>query len=80
MSEGMLMLDYFSDDVIVLPGDTVVTSGSGGSMPVGLVIGVVGDVHNHITGVGRYATVIPIRSIDLTIADVFIIVSYDRIG
>ena len=76
MSEGLLLLDHFDDDHIVLPGDTIVTSGAGGILPVGLVIGEVVEVNRHSTGVGRYATVAPMRAIDLTIADVFIVISF----
>ena len=79
-SEGLLMLDYFDDDHIVLPGDTVVTSGRGGVFPVGLVIGEVTEVIRHSTGVGRYAKVKPMRTIDVTISDVFIIISFDTTG
>ncbi|MCL2045782.1 MAG: rod shape-determining protein MreC [Oscillospiraceae bacterium] len=80
MSEGLLLLDHFDDDRIVLPGDTVITSGSGGIFPVGLVIGEVIDVLRHSTGVGRYATVRPMRAIDMTIVDVYIVVSFDATG
>ena len=39
MRNGLLMLDYFDDELIVLAGDTVFTSGDGGVFPPWLVIG-----------------------------------------
>ena len=80
MSQGLLVIDYFDDDHIVLPGDTVTTSGAGKVFPMGLVIGEVVEVLRHSTGVGRYATVKPMRTIDITIADVYIIISFDSTG
>jgi len=77
MSQGLLMLDHLEDERIILPGDTVVTSGAGGVLPVGLVIGEVKEVLRHSTGVGRYATVTPTRAIDISIIDVYIITSFD---
>ena len=80
MSSGLLILDHLSDDIIVLPGDSVVTSSAGGVFPVGLVIGEVVEVLRHDTGVGRYAIVRPIRDIDVTIKKVLVITSYDITG
>ena len=77
MSSGLVMLDHISEDLIVLPGDSVVTSSAGGVFPVGLVIGEVVEVHRHSTGVGRYATVIPMRAIDNSIVNVYVITSFD---
>ena len=80
MSSGLLILDNFSDDLIVLPGDSVVTSGAGNVFPVGLVIGEVVEVLRHDTGVGSYATVRPMRAIDSTISNVYVITSFDITG
>jgi len=76
MRSGLLMLDNFDDELIVLPGDSVVTSGVGGVFPAGLVIGEVVEVFRHNTGVGRYATVKPMRDID-TISYVFVITNFE---
>ena len=80
MHSGLLMLDYISDDIIVIPGDSVVTSGIGGVFPVDLVIGEVEEVHRHSTGIGRYATIRPMRTIDISIVNVYVITSFDIIG
>jgi rod shape-determining protein MreC len=70
------MLDHIDDDQIVLPGDTVVTSGVGEVFPAGLIVGEVIEVLRHNTGVGRYATVRPTRVID-AISEVFIITGFE---
>lgn len=75
MRAGYLMLDSFDDDLIVLSGDTVFTSGMGGVFPRGLVVGEVVDVLMHPTGVGRYATVRPMREIE-TLQHVFVITDF----
>jgi len=80
MNSGLLMLDYLDEDIIVLPGDSVVTSGNGGILPVGLVIGEVVEVLRHDTGIGRYAIIKPMRVIDDSIVDVYVITSFDTSG
>ena len=80
MTSGLIMIDHIGDDLIVLPGDLVVTSGAGAVFPVGLVVGEVLEVHRHSTGVGRYATVSPMRAIDTSITNVYIITSFDIMG
>jgi len=77
MNSGQLMLDHLGEDIIVLPGDSVVTSGAGGVFPLGLVIGEVVEVQRHSTGIGRYAIVKPMRAIDRSILDVYVITSFD---
>jgi rod shape-determining protein MreC len=76
MREGLLMLDHLKEDLTVLPGDTVVTSGQSGMLPPGLVIGEVVEVLRHSTGVGRYATVKPLRDVT-TIPRVYIITGFE---
>ena len=80
MNSGLLMIDHLSEDLVVLPGDSVVTSSSAGLFPIGLVIGEVVEVLRHDTGVGRYATVSPVRTIDNTLSDVYVITSFDIYG
>jgi rod shape-determining protein MreC len=72
---GLLVLDYIDDDMIVMVGDSVVTSGLGGVFPPGLVVGEVTAVLRHSSGIGRYATVEPIREIN-TVAHVFVITGF----
>jgi rod shape-determining protein MreC len=80
MSSGLLRLDYFDEDLILLPDDPVVTSGFGHVFPVGLVIGKVDEVFMHENGIGRYATVRPMRDIDNSIENVYVITSFDITG
>jgi len=76
MRNGLLMLDNIDEDLVILPGDSVVTSGVGDLLPAGLIIGEVVEVYRHDTGVGRYATVKPMRDV-ITISHVFIITGFE---
>ena len=76
MRSGLLMVDVFDDELIILNGDSVMTSGAGGVFPAGLFVGEVVEVHRHATGVGRYATVKPLLDLD-TITHVFVITDFD---
>ena len=75
MRSGLLMLDHIDDNLVVMVGDRVVTSGIGGVFPQGLVVGEVAEVLWHSTGIGRYAIVEPIREIN-SIANVFVITGF----
>jgi len=77
MHSGLLMLDIIDDKLAILPGDSVVTSGLGGVFPAGLVVGEVIEVFRHDTGIGRYATVKPMRDVD-TISYVFVITDFEN--
>jgi len=77
MRTGFIMLDHFNDDLIIIPGDSIYTSGKGGVFPAGLVVGEVVEVHRHSTGVGRYATVRPLRGID-ALTRVFVITGFEK--
>jgi len=77
MRSGLMMLDRIDDGFAVLPGDSIVTSGVGGVFPAGLVVGKVVEVFRHNTGIGRYATVKPMRDTD-TITYVFVITSFEN--
>jgi len=77
MRNGLLLLDYIDDDVIVLTESTVVTSGRGGIFPPGLTIGEVINVYDHSSGIGRYATIRPLRDID-TLQTVFVILEFEN--
>jgi rod shape-determining protein MreC len=76
MGRGLLMLDHIADTQPVLPGDAIVTSGIGGVFPAGLVIGEVEEVLSHATGVGRYATIQPLLTLE-SISHVFVITDFD---
>ena len=59
LAEGCLKLNYLPDDVELISGDTVLTSGRGEIYPSGLVVGTVEEVRTDISGVSRYAVVQP---------------------
>ena len=78
MRQGLIMLDRIDDDQVVLPGDSVVTSGYGGVFPAGLIVGDVLEVQRHSTGVGRFATVRPTRVMD-ALSLVFVITGFQLV-
>jgi len=57
MEDGCLALNYLTDPDSLIVGDQVVTSGLGGYLPGGLVIGAVREVRIDDGGVNRYAVV-----------------------
>jgi rod shape-determining protein MreC len=75
MGQGYLIIDHIDDDVPILPGDEVVTSGIGGRFPAGLIVGRVEEVFGHSTGIGRFATVRPLISLE-TITYLYVITDY----
>jgi rod shape-determining protein MreC len=79
MHSGLMVLDNIDDDLLISVGDRVATSGHGGVFPPGLVVGTIHEFQPHITGIGRYATVIPIRDIN-TISSVFVIIEFGEAG
>lgn len=57
LEQGCLALSYLTDPESLIVGDQVVTSGLGGYLPGGLVIGAVREVRIDDGGVNRYAVV-----------------------
>ena len=76
MRQGLLKLDYLTDSAQVVPGDTVTTSGKGGVLPAGLVIGTVSEIRTHESGIRRYAIIDPAADLD-NVVDVFVITSFE---
>lgn len=78
MTQGRLKLSYLPEDVLLVAGDEVLTSGRGGVYPAGLVVGSVESVHADPSGMTRYAVVEP--KADLAhIKQVFVITSFDTV-
>ncbi len=76
MTKGCLKLTYVFDNSGVLIGDTVLTSGTCGVYPAGLVIGKVTDLKEDRSGYGAYGVITP--SADLkALTQVFIIKYYE---
>ena len=76
MRQGRLRLDYLPADCQLLAGDLVETSGLGGYLPSGLVIGTVEEVQVDDSGTTSYAVLVPKVDFD-SLNQVFIIKSFD---
>ena len=76
MGEGCLALTYLTDPDSLIVGDQVVTSGLGGYLPGGLVIGAVREVRIDDGGVNRYA-VVKTKVQPEKLVQVFVIRSFD---
>jgi rod shape-determining protein MreC len=75
MRQKLLKLDYLPDATDIVTGDTIITSGKGGVLPAGLLIGTVEEVLTDPTGISKYATIRP--EADLTsLANVYLITSF----
>jgi len=77
MRNGLLILDNIDDDLTLLVGDFVVTSGTGGVFPAGLILGEIDGIYRHDSGIGRFATVRPMLDIS-TINAVFVITEFEN--
>jgi len=73
----IIFIDYIDDDIVVTKGSIIVTSGLGGVFPTGLTVGEVVDVYDHSSGIGRFATVMPLGDIE-TIQYVFVIKEFEN--
>jgi len=72
-SASALVMEFFSRDAAVAPGDTVITSGLGGVFPPGLPIGVVQSVSQQDFDLVRTAVVKP--NVDLNKIDFVLIIT-----
>ena len=79
MEGGTLRLDNLPADCELLVGDQVVTTGFGGFVPAGLVIGSVAEVRMDDSGVSPYAVLTP--QADLSgITQAVIVKSFDYVA
>ena len=62
--EGKLKLSYLEDSTGIAIGETVVTSGRGGTYPSGLIIGYVESIGDNPSGLDYYAIVTPAADFD----------------
>ena len=72
MDQSKLKLSYLSPDAQLLNGDLIVTSGLGGFLPSGLVIGSVEEVKLDDSGSTQYAVLSPSADFD-ALTEVFVI-------
>lgn len=76
MKKKMAKLTFLADGAQIFVGDEVLTSGSGGSFPAGLVIGTITNVQTEAGGQIEYGLVEPECDFD-SLVQVFIIKSYE---
>lgn len=77
MSQGRLKLTYLQDAGVLIVGDTVLTTGSGGVYPSGLVIGTVADLRLDQGGFTEYGIMDP--AVELaSLRQVFVIRGYEE--
>jgi len=77
MRNGLLILDFIDEDTTLLRSAPVITTGAGGVFPPGLIVGEIEAVFPHANGIGRFATIRPIRTLD-TISTVFVITEFEN--
>lgn len=76
MQEGKLKASYLPENTQFITGDLVLTSGTTGVYPAGLVVGTIESIHTDLSGMVRYAVLTP--STDLSsLVQVFIIKDFD---
>ena len=79
MERGQLRLDRLTSGEDLLAGDLVVTTGYGGYLPAGLVIGTVDEIRMDDSGSAPYAIVAPKAKFD-TLIQVAIVKSFDYVA
>ena len=72
MKNKTAKLTFLADGAQIFEGDEVLTSGSGGAFPAGLVIGTISNVQTEAGGQIEYGIVVPQAELD-TLVQVFII-------
>ena len=78
MQENKCKLSYFTEDVTLFTGDSIVTSGRGGAFPAGITVGTVTELRSEAGGQSYYAVVDP--AVDLSLlSQVFIIKDFEVI-
>ena len=76
MGQGKLKLTYLPENTELMAGDTVLTSGMGGVYPSGIVVGRIEQIHTDVSGMSRYAVIVP--EADLAgLKQVFVIKDFD---
>ncbi len=76
MKDKKAKLTFLADGAQIYVGDEVLTSGSGGSFPAGLVIGTISNIQTEAGGQIEYGIVTPQCDLD-SLVQVFIIKSYE---
>ena len=78
-ADGLCRLSYMETNVSVNRGDTVKTSGLGGTYPKDLPIGIISDIVIEEHGLSMYALIKPYEDI-MNVRRVYIITNFDNAG
>lgn len=78
MAQGQLRLGYLSDDINIVAGDQVLTSGMGDLYPQGLTVGKILAVFDEPSGISRYGVIVPDVNLD-SLVEVFVIKDFEII-
>jgi len=76
LKESKLKLGYLAENLNLIVGNTVVTSGKGGVYPQGLVIGTISDVVMSTSRLDDYAVIEPSVNFD-DLVHVYVVTEYD---
>ena len=76
MTDKQAKLTFLADGAQIFEGDEVLTSGSGGAFPAGLVIGTISRVQSEAGGQIEYGIVVPQCDLD-SLVQVFIIKDFE---
>lgn len=79
MTQDRLILTYVGNDISLLNGDLVITSGLGGYYPYGLTIATVEELHTDDSGMSHYAVLRP-RADFAALTQVFVITDFTTEG
>lgn len=78
MQDNLCKLSYFTEDVTLFTGDSVITSGKGGAFPSGISVGTVTELRSEAGGQSYYAVVQPAVNLN-ELTQVFIITDFEVI-
>ena len=76
MAKGQLKLSYLPENISLLSGDEVLSSGMGGVYPPGLKLGMIHEILTDDSGMDRYAVISPSAELE-DLRQVFIIKQFD---
>lgn len=79
MKQGKCKASYIAEDSQLINGDTIMTAGTNGNYPAGLVVGYIETLQTSITGLERYGMITPAADLD-DLGLIFVVIDFDREG
>ncbi len=73
--KGQCRLSYISRDSQMQEGDLLITSGTGGVYPQGLIVGQIAEIGLDPTGLSKYAVITPVTEI-ASVQEVYVVTSF----